>query len=159
MNSYRLVILVFIISSIISATALAQVYPPGMVSYWKFDEGVGTTVFDHVDNNDGAIHGSSWNWTSGKVDGALSFEHLTDFDYVEIADSTNLAITDTISLESWVYPIEFTNAWSNTILTKGVHGTWYGDYELGYYGIYNYKFFFRLNNNAVNLLSNSDVSL
>ena len=132
MNWFRLVFFTIIAINIYAASAVAQVYPPGMVSYWKLDEGAGTTVIDHVDTNNGTVNGSSWNWGTGQVAGALILEHLADCDFVEIADAVNLAITDTISLESWVYPTEFTNTYSNTILTKGIPGTWYGDYELGF---------------------------
>ena len=86
---------------VIVAFVFAQVYPVGMISYWKFDEGSGPTAFDSADANDGTlINGPVW--TSGQVGGALSFDGLDD--YVEVPTSANLDITDAITLEAWVNP-------------------------------------------------------
>ena len=56
-------------------------YPPGMVAYWRFDEGSGTTVHDFVGANHGTIYGATW--TDGISGNALSFD---GDDYVELPD-------------------------------------------------------------------------
>lgn len=46
----------------------------GLVGYWKFDEGSGTTVLDSSGNgNSGSFAGTSPTWSSGKIGGALRF--------------------------------------------------------------------------------------
>jgi len=62
---------------VIVAFVFAQVYPVGMISYWKFDEGSETTAFDSADANDGTIYGATW--TTGQVGGALSFNGVNDY--------------------------------------------------------------------------------
>ncbi|MHC4911573.1 MAG: LamG-like jellyroll fold domain-containing protein [Planctomycetota bacterium] len=56
----------------------------GLVSWWEFDEGSGTTAYDSAGDNDGALNGDTA-WTSGQINGALSFDG--DADYVESANS------------------------------------------------------------------------
>ena len=71
----------------------------GLVAYWSFDEGTGTTTYDGSDNGN---HGtfvtvaSSPKWTNGKVGGALSFDGVDD--YVEVPDSSSLNLANIITL-------------------------------------------------------------
>ena len=46
---------------------------PGLVGYWKFNEGQGTTVYDNAGNNHGTIHGATW--VDGMVESYLSEAH------------------------------------------------------------------------------------
>lgn len=169
LNLFLLFALAASLVDLISTTVSSQTrYIAGMVSYWKFDEGGGIKAGDSVDGNPGTLHGPRWD--SGRVGGALSFDGEND--YVEVANSPNLAIVNEITLEAWVYPTAFLSPWANTILTKCIPTGpgWYGDYELGYYGDAttdrNYpggstyrRFFLRLNNNQKGIWSNSQVSL
>jgi hypothetical protein len=87
---------------ILSAIPAPPPPPPAeMVSYWKLDEGSGTIAKDSVDANHGTLVNGPI-WTTGIVDGALSFDGVDD--YVEVADSANLDITDAITIEAWIYP-------------------------------------------------------
>ena len=63
---------------VIVAFVFAQVYPLGMISYWKFDDVSGTTASDSVDTNDGTLVNGPV-WTSGQVGGALSFDGFDDY--------------------------------------------------------------------------------
>ena len=72
----------------------------GMISYWTFDEGGGTTAFDLIGTNHGAVYGATR--ITGIVDGALSFDGVDD--YVKIPDSNSLDISDAITIEAWVKP-------------------------------------------------------
>lgn len=71
-----------------SARALEGSEPiQGMISYWKFDEGSGITAYDWVGDNHGTLYGDAV-WTTGQVDGALSFDGNRD--YVMIGDKDSL---------------------------------------------------------------------
>jgi hypothetical protein len=58
----------------------------GIISWWKFDEGNGTIAYDSKGSNDGTITGATW--TTGQINGALSFDG--DSDYVLVGDKDNL---------------------------------------------------------------------
>jgi len=59
---------------------------PNLISHWKFDEGIGTIAYDSVGDNDGTIYGAIW--TTGQIDGALSFDGIND--YVGVPDDESL---------------------------------------------------------------------
>jgi hypothetical protein len=96
----------------------------GAISYWRFDEGSGTTVSDSVDGNPGAIDGETW--ATGKVGNALSFDGIDDD--VEIPSSDNLIFgTNDFTIMAWIYPTAFNGASGlNAIITKhtGDEGSW-----------------------------------
>jgi RHS repeat-associated protein len=69
---------------------------PDIVSYWKLDEGSGTTASDSVDANNGTLSGATW--TTGKVGDALSFDGN---DRVVIPNSPGLN-PSSITVETWV---------------------------------------------------------
>ena len=72
---------------------------PNLVSHWKFDEGSGTIAYDSAGSNDGTIYGAQW--TTGKIDGALSFDGNED--YVEVPSSVSFDST-TATWSLWVKP-------------------------------------------------------
>ncbi len=86
---------------------------PGMVAYWPFDEGAGTTAFDHVSSNDGIITDATW--TDGMVGGALHFDGFKD--WVGVYDSPSLSLTPDFTAELW-FKNERPN-WRGDLLTKG----------------------------------------
>jgi hypothetical protein len=71
------------------------------VSYWKFDEGYGTTAYDSVGDNDGTISGATWT-NDGKFGKGLDFDGVND--YVELS---SLSGTDSkpseFSVSAWAY--------------------------------------------------------
>ncbi|RLG81397.1 MAG: hypothetical protein DRO40_09710, partial [Thermoprotei archaeon] len=88
----------------------------GLVGYWSFDEGTGTTAYDSSDEgNDGSLGGGTASkmpkWTAGhsvsgghRVSGgagALQFDGEND--YVDCGSDESLNITDAITIEAWVY--------------------------------------------------------
>ena len=75
--------------------------PSGMVSYWRFDEGNGTTAYDSVGTNDGALINSP-TWTIGKVGDALSFDGVND--YVKVPHTASLDFVNQITMEAWIKP-------------------------------------------------------
>ncbi|MHC4529111.1 MAG: LamG-like jellyroll fold domain-containing protein, partial [Planctomycetota bacterium] len=72
-------------------------YP--MISYWKLDEGFGSTANDSANGNDGTIAGATW--TTGKVDAALLF-HGSTSDRVRVPHSSSLNITGQFAAEAWI---------------------------------------------------------
>jgi hypothetical protein len=101
----------------------------GMISYWKFDEGSGTIATDSVGTNDGnLVNGPVW--TSGQVDGALSFDGIDD--YVEVQS----VVQDDFSIEFWVKTTQVGNtsvygAFTSTGLVDGEVGGFAKDYIVG----------------------------
>jgi hypothetical protein len=72
---------------------------PGLVGWWRFDEGTGTTAGDSSGNgNNGTIYGATY--TAGKYGQALSFDGTSS--YVAVPDSSSLQITGAITLMAWV---------------------------------------------------------
>jgi hypothetical protein len=71
----------------------------GLISYWQFDEGSGTTAYDWVGTNDGTIYGATW--TTGVLGGALDFDGVDD--YVMIPDDDSLTPSDAITIAFWYY--------------------------------------------------------
>jgi len=71
----------------------------GKVSYWKFDEGGGTTAYDSAGNYDGTVYGATW--TTGQISGALSFDGVDD--YVRTANNvfTNAQLASGATLSAW----------------------------------------------------------
>ncbi|MEK7187296.1 MAG: Ig-like domain-containing protein [Patescibacteria group bacterium] len=89
---------------------LAQVAPTsGLVGYWNFDEGSGTTASDSSGNgNTGALINTPL-WSSGRIGGALNLDGVDD--YVSIPNNTVLN-PQTVTLSAWV------NVRSNTIVHR-----------------------------------------
>lgn len=77
-------------------------YPTGIVSYWKFDAGGGTTAYDSVGTNHGTlVNGPAWT-TEGQVNGALSFDGVDD--YVKKLSASGLPQgNEAFTVETWVY--------------------------------------------------------
>ena len=124
----------------------------GLTNYWKFNETSGTTASDSKGSAHMTLHNFSEDYwvNSGAFAGprnALSFDGTDD--YVSIADNSSLHLSNTVTIEAWVYPtnlngrfsiystrrnneagsyqLEVGNgdvgAWSNRVSVSGV-GTW-----------------------------------
>jgi Concanavalin A-like lectin/glucanases superfamily/Dockerin type I domain/The GLUG motif len=75
--------------------------PPGLVGWWKFDEGSGSVMHDSASGNDGYLYGGTANWVPGKV-GAYALD-ITPGIYVEIPDNDLLTPADEMTLAFWAY--------------------------------------------------------
>ncbi len=51
----------------------------GMVAYWTFDEGSGTTANDSSGSGNKGTLFNSPAWTTGKINGALSFNGVNNY--------------------------------------------------------------------------------
>ncbi|MFH1723797.1 MAG: LamG-like jellyroll fold domain-containing protein [Elusimicrobiota bacterium] len=70
---------------------------PGMLSYWKFDEGSGATAGDSAGSLPGTLVGGA-GWTAGQVGGALN---LTG-GYVRAPNSAIFSSLSQISIDAWI---------------------------------------------------------
>jgi len=77
----------------------AGVRPQNMVALWVFDEGSGDTAGDSSGNgNDGELMEGT-EWVNGVFGTALRFDGVDD--YVEVAHSDSLDITEAITIVAW----------------------------------------------------------
>jgi len=76
----------------------------GLVAYWSFDEGSGTTAQDVIGDNDGNLVGDT-NWVNGISGKALDFDGSGD--YVGVDSNSNLSFnspSDPFSTSFWIKP-------------------------------------------------------
>jgi arylsulfatase A-like enzyme/chitodextrinase len=86
------------------ATAVTSANPPS--GLWRLDDGSGTTASDSSGNG---YHGTLLNgpvWSTGKINGGLSFDGLNDY-----IDTNYLGTPNEISLIAWIYPSSAGNQW------------------------------------------------
>lgn len=109
------ILLVFVTAMAIFVDISSADIDYGLIAYWKFDEGSGSTANDSSGNgNDGIIYGAMW--TSGKIGNALNFDGIND--WVDIPDDIS---PEHITLEAWIYPTGFDDSagdQGNPIITK-----------------------------------------
>lgn len=79
-------------------------YAAGLVGYWPFDEGTGSSVYDYASSNTGTLQNSPTWESSGCVYGdCLSFSSGSN-QYVSVPDSSSLHITTAVTMCAWVDP-------------------------------------------------------
>lgn len=85
-----------------------------LVAYWKMEEGSGLVTADSVLSHQGILVNSP-TWTTGKYGNAIKFDGSND--YVDVAQQTDLSLTDQVSITAWIY--KTTNSGTDVILHKG----------------------------------------
>jgi len=101
----------------------------GLVGYWKFDEGSGTTAADSSGNNNtGTVNGGAA-WTTGKLNQALSFDRAND--YVNAGSASSLDNIETtgsgLTVSAWIYARSYGYGNNGMIVSKGsanMNGHW-----------------------------------
>ncbi|MFH1724439.1 MAG: LamG-like jellyroll fold domain-containing protein [Elusimicrobiota bacterium] len=89
----------------------------GMASYWKLDEGSGTTAADSAGGNPGALLNGAV-WTSGRAGDAIEFDGSDD--YVRSPDSSALPLGNSPrTMMAWIRPQSFPDGAYNGILAYG----------------------------------------
>jgi len=98
-----------------------------LVSYWKLDDGSGTTARDSVGSNDGTLKGDA-KWAEGWVIGAVELDG--DDDYVDCGEGTvfNTVCRDVITLAAWVKANPAAGPDWGGVIMRG-YGYLYGDIE------------------------------
>ncbi len=76
----------------------------GLVAFWKFDEGSGTTAYDSSGNGNNGILTNGPVFTAGRSGNGLRFDGLND--YVIVADSPSLR-PNNFTIEAWIMPPAF----------------------------------------------------
>ena len=72
---------------------------PNLIAHWKLDEGAGTAANDSAGANNGTVYGAVW--TTGRIDGALSFDGVND--YVDCGNNPSLDVgAGPFTLAAWV---------------------------------------------------------
>jgi FlaG/FlaF family flagellin (archaellin) len=84
----------------------------GRQAQWHINEGAGIVVYDDIGQYNGTIHGATW--TTGIDGSALNYNGTSD--YVDMTNSSNFPLNNTISFEAWVYTQEQKTA---KIIQKG----------------------------------------
>ena len=88
----------------------------GLVAHWKFDDGSGGTAIDSAGTNNGALIGNP-TWTTGRVDGALSFDGAGD--YVVAAPVAPLA-GNVSTVQAWIRVDASAGPWNPVLMQNSV---------------------------------------
>ncbi len=104
--------------------------PSGLVGWWTFDEGTGTTAYDSSGNgNNGTFSSPAPTWTTGEVgSGALSFNGTSS--YVSVPSGPTLTYNP-ITFAVWVN--EPTSTLGTFMIGKSTYGGFLRDYGNGQY--------------------------
>jgi hypothetical protein len=77
-----------------------EIFPPGLLAYWKLDEAEGDLAHNSISDNHGVLHGQPlWQPHSGKKSGALEFDGIND--YIETGYILNPA-ESAFSICAWI---------------------------------------------------------
>ncbi|MDP3298129.1 MAG: LamG-like jellyroll fold domain-containing protein, partial [Thermodesulfovibrionia bacterium] len=107
--------------------------PQGLISYWKFNEGSGTSASDFIGQNNGSLVNGPV-WTTGKVGGALSFDGVND--YVNSGEGGGVYESGSFTWELWIKPDTVDNIYRGLIKkSTALQGTRhhlhvYGNYRI-----------------------------
>ena len=80
----------------------------GPVAYWAMDEGSGSVINDKSGNGNNGTLVNGATWAQGKHGNALSFDGVDD--YVDAGSDSSLNITNAITIEAWVKPVNLTGS-------------------------------------------------
>ena len=122
----------------------ADTLTQGLVGWWKFDEGSGTTVTDFSGNNNNGTLVNSPTWTTdSKVGGgAMSFDGVDD--YVKI--NNNSIGAGTVTFSAWIYVNSFIGL--NRLISNG-------KFQLRVQNVANGRLYFSSNNETNAAVSGS----
>jgi hypothetical protein len=87
---------------VLALTVAASAAEPGLVGWWKLDEGVGSTVADSSDRgHSGSFVAGNPAWVEGKFGGALRFDGVGK---VEVPDHADFHLEGAVSVALWANP-------------------------------------------------------
>ncbi len=114
---------IMVVLGILVLCGPAWAVEPNLVSHWKFDDGSGTTAYDSAGDNNGTVYGATW--TTGQIDGALSFDGVDD--YVDFGTGPAITGTGTFTASVWVKP----GSAKGSLLVQRSTTSWNGSYGVG----------------------------
>jgi RHS repeat-associated protein len=104
----------------ITTTRDSTSIPAGLVAAYNFDEGSGTVVTDRTGTNNTATANGAMAWnTTGKTNGSLTYDGVDD--RVGVPDANSLDLTNSLTVEAWVYPTAGTT--QRTVIEKEAAGS------------------------------------
>lgn len=92
-----------------------------IASYWKFDDGTGTTTTDEEGLNNGTITGATWTgsgYFGYTGDDSLTFDGAGDYVTVSHNANINFERTDAFSISMWVKFNEIGSATNEALISK-----------------------------------------
>jgi len=103
----------------------------GLVGYWDFEEGSGTTVYDRSSSgNNGTITGATY--TNGRVGGGMNFNGTSD--YIDLGTSAlNFARNDSLTISMWIKPEKVGMSKGTRLIGKRDESTYIG-WQINYSG-------------------------
>ncbi len=72
---------------------------PNLAGWWKLDDSSGTAAYDSAGDNNGILVNGPV-WTTGQIDGALSFDGVDD--YVDLGNSSSLKLPLPVTISAWI---------------------------------------------------------
>ncbi|UCF43964.1 MAG: hypothetical protein JSV99_03305 [Planctomycetota bacterium] len=118
-------LVIAVLLGLLTLCGSAEANDVNLVAHWTFDEGSGTVAYDSAGSNHGTLVNAPV-WSSGQVDGALSFDGIND--YVVVADDSSLDIAGAISFGAWI-KLNDNVSWQIIVSKRGPGGGYpYGGY-------------------------------
>jgi hypothetical protein len=90
----------FLSVTVLTTGHVAAQLQNGLVGYWSFDEGRGTTAGDSSGSGNTGTLMNGPIWVSGKSGMALSFDGVDD--YVDIPEAESLNLTSALTISAWI---------------------------------------------------------
>lgn len=115
MKKYMVYMSLFIFLLAVPVCLFAQ--DDELTGFWRFDETSGTTAADSSVNGQTGILENGPEWTTGYIDGALSFDGIDD--YVETGNST-FDINSELIVSMWINIAESTSS-RQIMIQKGAY--------------------------------------
>ena len=104
-------------TTVSTPTSTPTVNGSGLVAYWKFDDGNGTTACDSSGNGNSGTLINGPLWTTGRVGKALYFDGVDD--NVNVPASNSLNLTNSFTLSAWVNPASTFNDFRSIVAKNG----------------------------------------
>jgi hypothetical protein len=126
-----------------ACSVCAQTLTIGLVGYWNFDEGAGSTLNDHSGfGNNGTLLNANGGgaWTTGHFGGAYYFPGVTGGNSTrfEIPNAASLQMTTGITVAAWVR-VDNNNSDAPILAKEGPNvgdlSYWFGPYFSGHFGM------------------------
>jgi hypothetical protein len=89
----------------LSAEEVREHYLRAPIAKWKLDETSGTFAEDSIGGNHGTVIGSSYAWTTGKVNNAIELNGGSNYGpYIDCGNAACFNMVDEVTVEAWIYP-------------------------------------------------------